>query len=213
MVDPNEYIGDPPTAYSHVYLEYEPSLELHSSLHQFIKPELRTQAKFARLALRSEAYLKAPIQHGGHPLQHPPALAQHLQDYQKQLDTIKDRQLRLASFVDLRVLKDKSLMFHFELLPDELERRSLGQLALKNSQQDRVTIGAVAHIPPGAVYDPYGEASAELRGLLAMSHPALRDKHHTTPAPLANGLWVSRPVLRDRPVLRSVPKHPDILPD
>ncbi|MET0979993.1 MAG: hypothetical protein ABWX90_01920, partial [Candidatus Saccharimonadales bacterium] len=186
MVDPNEYIGDPPTAYSHVHLEYEPSLALHDSLHRFIKPELRAKAKFARLALRSEAYLVAPIERGGHALQHPPAVAQHLQDYQKRLDTIKDRQLRLASFVELSVLKDESLMFHFELLPDERERRALGRLALKNSHQSSITIGAAVHIPSGAVYDPYGEASAELRGLLGMSHPAFRDRHHTTPAPLIN---------------------------
>lgn len=211
MVDPNEYIGDPPITYSHVYLEYESSLELNKSLHQFIKPELRTLAKFAHLALRSEAYLEAPIERGGHALQHPPALAQHLQDYQKQLDTIKDHQLRLAAFVDMHVLKDESLMFHFELLPDDLERRCLGRLALKNSQQSRFTIGAAAHIPADAVYDPYGEASAKLRGLLAMSHPAFRDRQHTTPAPLTKGLWVTRPELRDRPVLKAVPSHPDIL--
>jgi hypothetical protein len=213
MVDPNEYIGDSPTAYSHVYLEYEPSTELNKSLHQFIKPELRTQAKFAHLALRSEAYLEAPLEHGGHAQQHPPALAQHLQEYQKQLDSIKDHQLRLAAYVDMRVLKDESLTFHFELLPGELERRRLGQLALKNSRQSRFTIGIVAHIPSDAVYDPYGEASAGLRGLLAMSHPAYRDRHHTAPAPLTNGMWVSRPVLRDRPVLRSLPSHPAILRD
>lgn len=213
MVDPNEYIGDHPVTYSHVYLEYEPSTELNKSLLEFIKPELRTQAKFARVALRSEAHLEAPIEHGGRALQHPPALEKRLQNHQKQLDTIKDRQLRLASFVDMHVLKDESLMFHFELLPDELERRCLGQLALKNTQQSRFIIGAAAHIPADAVHDPYGEASADLRRLLAMSHPAYRHRQHTTPAPLINGLWVSHPVLRDRPVLKLAPRHPDIQQD
>lgn len=211
MVDPEEYIGDKPTTYSHVYLEYEPSPVLNESLRQFIKPNMRTLTRFAQVALRSQAYLAAPIVPGGYALEHPPAVKKHLYMYQNRLDAIKDHQLRLASFVDMRTLRDESLMLHFELLPDELERRALGQLALKNGQQDRATIGAVARIPAGAYYDPHGEAAAELRGLLAVSHPAYHNKQHTTPAPLENGMWVKRPVLRDKAALKVAPEHPDII--
>lgn len=217
MVDPNEYLGEKPTAYSHVYLEYEPSPALNESLRGFIKPHLRLEKRFAQIALRSESFFEAPIVNGGQALQHSSEVTKYLYAYQGRLDEIKDRQLRLAAFVDMRILDKKGLTFHFEMLPDELERRRLGRLALKYSdpenEQAEDRFGLVAHIPYDAIHDPYGEATRKLRGLLATSHPAVQGKQHDIPAPLANGLWVKKPVLRDRNVPNIVGKHPDIQQD
>lgn len=198
MVDPEEYISNRPTAYSHVYLEYEPSTALNKSLRQFVHPELLVQSRFAQIALYSESYLKAPIETGEGELRHPPALAKHLSAYERSLKSISSHQLRLASYVDMQMHKDKSLNIHFEVLPNELERRLLGQLALKDWAHDKSTIGVVAHIPADALNDPYGEASAKLRNLLAMSHPSVQSRQRTTPAPLSSQLWVQRPTLRDK---------------
>lgn len=211
MVDPEEYISNRPTTYSHVYLEYEPSPALNESLRQFIHPDMRIQRRFAQIALWSESYLKAPTDPRERAIKHPAALAQNLSNYERGLKAIESHQLRLASFLDMRMLKDKSLNIHFEVLPNEVERRMLGQIALKDWEHDKTTIGVVAHIPTDALDDPYGAASAQLRGLFATSHPSMHNRRHSTPAPLANGLWVQRPTLRDIVPPPVVIGHKDII--
>jgi hypothetical protein len=204
MVDPNEYLGAKPTAYSRVHLEYEPSPALRGSISEFIKPELRTKKRIAQIALRSESFAEIPVIDGGQTLEHSPDLTNYLYNYQSRLDEIQDRQLRLAAFVDMQILKHDGLLLHFELLPDDYERRRLGRLALNNNNNGNETIGAAVYIPHDLINHPHAEAVRRLRGALAMAHPAIRDRQHSTPAPLENGLWVRKPTLRDRPVLRVV---------
>ena len=202
MVDPDEYIGAKPTAFSRVHLEYEPSPALRDSIGEFIKPELRTEKRLAQIALRSESFAEIPLINGGQTLEHSPELKKYLYTYQSRLDEIKDRQLRLAAYVGIQILQHDALLFHFELLPDEYERRHLGKLALSDTNNE--TIGAAVYLPYGIIDHPHIRATRHLRDSLAMAHPAIRDRRHTTPAPLGNGLWVKRPVLRDRPILKVV---------
>jgi hypothetical protein len=211
MVEPDDFIAKRSTTYSHVYLEYEPSPNLNESLRQFIRPELRSLRQFAQIALRSESFLQAPIVTGGRALEHPPDLMKHLHTYQGKLDFIKTHQLRLASYVEMQTRSDESLSIHFEVLPNEFERRHLGRLALKDGVQDPSTIGVVAHIPAGAAEDPYGQASARLRSIFAVSHPSMQGRQHTTPAPLSLGLWVERPMLRDKYPSSNNLTHKDII--
>ena len=207
MVDPNEYIGAKPTAYSRVHLEYEPSPALRDSIGEFIKPELRTQKRLAQIALRSESFAEIPVINGGQTLEHSPELAKYLYTYQSRLDEIKDRQLRLAAYVGIQILRHDALLFHFELLPDEYERRHLGRLALNSNDSD--TISAAVYLPHDTIDHPHIRATRHLRDALAMAHPAMRDRQHSTPAPLEHGLWVRKPVIRDRPILKSAGPNPD----
>lgn len=210
MVDPDEYIGAKPTAFSRVHLEYEPSPALRDSLGEFIKPELRTEKRLAQIALRSESFAEIPVIDGGLTLEHSPELTHYLYNYQSRLDEIKDRQLRLAAYVGMQTLKHAGLLLHFELLPDDYERQHLGRLALNSIDNGNNTIGAAMYIPHDVIVHPHTEATRHLRDVLAMAHPAIRDRQHTTPAPLGNGLWVKRPVIRDRPILKVVTATSDI---
>ena len=205
MIDPEEYIQPRPTAHSHVYIEYVPSPALNTVLREFVRPSMLQQRRFGEFLLRSGSYLLAPIVPGGHALEHPPELANHLLKYQNRLDDIKTHQLRLASFVDMHPLPDESLIFHFEMLPNDLERKRLGRLALKNAMDDSQVIGVAAHIPARAVHPLHQETAAKMRNLFGMMQQLPEDRQHTTPAPLARGLWVKQPMIRDRYPLHVLP--------
>ena len=211
MVESKDYLEPRPDASSHVYLEYEPSERLNEALLEFVRPELRDEV--GRVALLSVGYFVAPIVSSEGRLKHPPKVANHLGEYEKKLHAIQGHQIRLASFVDIRNHKNNNLTVHLDLLPTPLERESLGALAIRHSKDGTNSVGVAAHISHDIVDENYGSASAQLRGLLAMSHPAMHQRQRSTPAPLSSALWVLAPTLRDKEVSNVIPLHPDIRRD
>jgi hypothetical protein len=211
MVEPKGYLERQSTASSHAYLEYEPSEKLNQALLEFVKPELRDE--IGRIALLSVGYFVAPLDSSEGKMKHPPKVANYLSGYEKKLQAIQGHQIRLASFMEIRNHKNHNLTVHLDLLPSESERDSLGQLAIRHSANGINSIGVAAHISHDNVNEKYGEAAAQLRGLLAMSHPAVYQRQRISFAPLSSGLWVLAPVLRDKEASNIVPLHPDIKRD
>lgn len=211
MVESKAFLEPQPTASSHAYLEYEPSKNLNEALLEFVRPELREEV--GRVALLSVGYFVAPLASGEGARKHPPRVANYLANYEKRLRTIQGHQIRLAAFMDIRNHKNHNLTIHLDLLPNQLERDNLGALAIRHSKNEAASIGVAAHIPHDVVNDRYGEAAAQLRGLLGMSHPAMYQRQRSSFAPLSSELWVLAPTLRDKEVSNVIPLHPDIRRD
>jgi len=197
-VDSAEFLHPRPTAYSRIQLEYAPSADLNTALQDFITPSHRHDRQFGVIALHSEAYANVPLVPGGHPLEHPPEWSTHLLEREIALRAIASHQLRLASFVNVRSLPDeRGLAIYLELLPDEHERRHLGQLAVRGRGERPGGYGVVAHIPGGVLSDNYGVAASQLRNLLDV--PSVdSEATRITYAPRTSQLWVERAMLRDR---------------
>ena len=212
MVDPNEYLGAKPTAYSRMYLEYEPSPNLRKALREFVTPDADDPV------LLAEAYFEIPILEGGRKLEHSPKYNSYIKAYKDNLNEISERQIRLAAYIGRRVLHDKamneeSLALYFELLPDKYERSHLGKLAIKHAVGEadaNPLYGAMTHIPIQDLDDSFNTATINLQRSLGLFHPAVRQRPHTTLAPLEAGLWMSRPMLREIDVVKPKLIHPDV---